>query len=98
MISASTVSTSAEKLSLQDLYPPHGEETGLRRKDDGGGVNDLGINGFDISREIIAAGPIPPHGEETGLRRKDDGGGVNDLGINGFDISGEVVHAAQIQS
>src|SRR3954463_49173 len=70
------LTTSAiEKLSLQVLYPPPGQETGLRQRDDGGRVNDIG------NRKIIAAGPIPPPpGQETGLRQRDDGGRVNDIG------------------
>ena len=39
-----------DKLSLQVPTPQRREETGLRRKDDGGGLNDPGLS-FDIGRE-----------------------------------------------
>src|SRR6188472_2221723 len=67
-ISTSSISTSVEKisrqdeieiekkLSLQDLYPTAGEETGLRQNDDGG----IELT-RSASRKIIAAGPIPPN-------------------------------------
>ena len=34
-----------EKFWLQDLYPARRQETGLRRKDDGGGLKHLDVIG-----------------------------------------------------
>jgi hypothetical protein len=46
--------SSSEKLSLQDLYPPAGEERDCGERTKGYRVNEMG------TQKIIAAGPIPP--------------------------------------
>src|SRR5262245_46868844 len=51
----SSTSISAEKIWLQDLYPPRREKTIHRRKDDGGGLKHL-----ELCRKNMAAGPVRP--------------------------------------
>jgi hypothetical protein len=49
-----------KKLSLQDLYPPAGEETGLRLRTMGVASRISISIDLNASRKNIAAGPIPP--------------------------------------
>jgi len=59
-------STSEEKLSLQDLYPPRaGEERDSDQRDDGGRANTV-----DIGGKKLGAGPHPPPPTRNGTPAK----------------------------
>jgi hypothetical protein len=65
------MSAPAERISLQDLYPPRRRGTGLRQKDDGGGLTDLG-NGSDMSEKNYRCKsytPLPRPQRDSGSGR-----------------------------
>jgi hypothetical protein len=66
-----------EKLSLPHLYPPGGEESFHRQKDDGGGVNDREVNDLDISEEKLSLQHLSPHRARNGTPTKGRWGWVN---------------------
>src|SRR5262245_8561629 len=82
---ASSISPSAEKNYRATTYPPRWEETGLRQKDDGGGVNKQALKGVDIGRRNFRArDPTTPLRRLGSFHRlEDDGGGANKQAAQG---------------